>query len=166
MGEPPIALVVDQTGVGVAVVDLLRDAGFDGLVAVTIHGGDAVIAVESDREYRVPKRELAGAVQVALQRRRLRVVADFDLAAVLSAELENFRARISLTTGHDSYRAGEDWRTDDPTKHDDLVLSVALALWWGEHAEKGGIDWGLVEAARGSLDGLRRLMTGAPRDGW
>jgi hypothetical protein len=141
-GGPAVDLVADQTGVGVAVVDLLRDAGLRP-VAVTIHGGDAVIEVAPEAEYRVPKRDLAGAVQVALQRRRLRVVEGLTHAATLRGEMDNFRARIGLT-GHDSYGAGEEWRDGN---HDDLVLSVALALWWGEYRDKGGIDWGLLAAA-------------------
>jgi hypothetical protein len=49
---------------------------------------------------------------------------------VLKRELTNFKAKISLS-GHDSYGAGDDWRS---SKHDDLVLAVALGVWCGEHA--------------------------------
>jgi len=119
-------LVVDQTGVGVAVVDVLRAAGLDP-VAVTITGGDAT-SRGADRSYRVPKRELVGAVQVLLQGRRLRVAAELAHAPTLVAEFQNFKATISLT-GHDSYGAGSDWREGH---HDDLVLAVAMAAWFGE----------------------------------
>ena len=52
-------------------------------------------------------------------------------AAALRAEPENFRAKINIATGHDSYGAGagEERRVGG---HDDLVLSVAVALWVGE----------------------------------
>jgi hypothetical protein len=33
-------------------------------------------------------------------------------------------------TGHDSYGAGEDSRENN---HDDCVLAVAMACWYGEH---------------------------------
>lgn len=56
--------MVDQTGIGRPVVDLLCGAGI-APVAVTIHGGDEVIRVR-EGEYRVPKRTLIGAVQAAL----------------------------------------------------------------------------------------------------
>jgi len=47
----------------------------------------------------------------------------------------NFRAKIDPATAHDSYSA---WREQD---HDDLVLSVALACWWGEReADKVTIE--------------------------
>jgi hypothetical protein len=119
-------LIVDQTGVGVAVVDVLRAAGLTP-VAVTIHGGDATTPVSSD-EYRVPKRELAGVIQVLLQGRRLRIAEGLPQTAALTEELRNFKAKISLS-GHDSYGAGADWREGN---HDDLVLAVALACWYGE----------------------------------
>lgn len=124
----PVELVVDQTGVGRPVVDLLRQAGFDP-IAVTITGGDTVIEPEH-REYRVPKRNLAAAVQVLLQSRRLRWARSLKEAATLQQELENFKAKISLT-GHDSYGAGDDWREGN---HDDLELAVALGCWYGEFA--------------------------------
>jgi hypothetical protein len=38
----------------------------------------------------------------------------------------NFKVKIDPRSAHDSYSA---WREED---HDDLVLSVALAAWWGE----------------------------------
>lgn len=60
--------------------------------------------------------------------RRLKIAAGLELASVLTAELENFRSKTSLA-GHNSYGAGEDWREGH---HDDLVLAVALACWYGE----------------------------------
>ncbi len=128
LDSAPIALVVDQTGVGRPVVDLLREAGRDP-VAITIHGGDQVIRVGA-REWRVPKRVLVSAVQAAMQTRRLRAAAELSDWPVLRGELVTFKAKISLT-GHDSYGAGDDWREGH---HDDLVLSVALGVWFGEYA--------------------------------
>jgi len=127
--RPPAktTLVVDATGVGVAVVDVLRAAGL-APVAVTIHGGDATTRGE-DRSWRVPKRELVGVTQVLLQGRRLRIAQALPLAPTLVAELQNFKATISLA-GHDSYGAGSDWREGH---HDDLVLATAMACWYGEH---------------------------------
>lgn len=122
-----IHTIVDSTGVGIAVVDSIRAGGVD-CVAVTIHGGDAVSGGAS--EYRVPKRELVGTLQVLLQNRRLAISDQLEHADILQRELENFRAKISLKTGHDTYGAGEEWRDGN---HDDLVLSVALAAWYGEY---------------------------------
>jgi hypothetical protein len=114
------SLVVDSTGVGRAVVDLLRKEGLP-FTAVTITGGDAVHYV--DGTYRVPKRDLVAAVQVPLQSRRLKIAEGLELAETLKQELLNFRVKVNTSTAHDSYEA---WREGD---HDDLVLATGLACW-------------------------------------
>jgi hypothetical protein len=116
-------LVVDGTGVGVAVVDMLRDAGLRP-VAVSIHGGDTVSG-EGDA-WRVPKRDLVSVVAVLLQAERLKIASALPEAGLLAAELRSFRVTLDPRTAHDSYAA---WREQD---HDDLVLATALATWWGE----------------------------------
>jgi hypothetical protein len=121
------ALVVDQTGVGAPVVDLLKKAGLKP-VAVSIHGGDAV--THEGERWRVPKRDLVGVLQVLLQTGRLKVSSKLELGPVLQAEMLTFKVKIDPVTAHDSYSA---WRESD---HDDLVLSVAMAVWWGETRPK------------------------------
>ena len=118
-------LVVDQTGVGAPVVDLFDQAGLNP-IGVMIHGGDK--ATNDGDSWRVPKRDLAGVLQVLLQSGRLKIASKLQLGPVLSAEMLNFKVKIDLATAHDSYSA---WREQD---HDDLVLSVALAAWYGETA--------------------------------
>lgn len=125
-GTVPL-LVVDQTGVGRPVVDMLRAADLSP-AAVTITGGDAV--TQDGSEYKVPKRDLVSAVQVLLQSERLKIASSLKEAHTLTSELLAFKVNISLK-GHDSY--GNDvgpWR-ENP--HDDMVLAVALACWYGEH---------------------------------
>lgn len=124
-GTPPL-LVVDQTGVGRPVTDMLRGTGLHP-VPVTITGGDAVHTTADG--LRVPKRDLVAAVQVLLQGERLKIAKALPEASTLTAELLAFKVSISLK-GHDSY--GNDvgpWR-ENP--HDDLVLATALACWYGE----------------------------------
>lgn len=131
-------LVVDQTGVGRPVVDMLRAAELRP-VAIFITGGDAVS--REGRDYRVPKRDLVSVVQVLLQSERLKIASSLKEAATLTAELLAFKVSISLK-GHDSY--GNDvgpWR-ENP--HDDLVLAVALAAWYGENMPRL-TDWELAE---------------------
>ena len=119
--EVSVKLAVDGTGVGRAVVDLLRPLD-SSLWAVTITGGDAVTRGEHRGEWRVPKRDLVGQLQALLQTRRLKVAERLPEAATLVRELQNFKYKISVA-GHDSYEA---WRE---SAHDDLVLSVAIACW-------------------------------------
>ena len=119
------ALVVDATGVGAAVVDVIRGGRLPvQLIPVSIHGGEKV--TKDGDTHRVPKRDLVGIVAALLESDRLRIAPALELARVLVAELRNFRVKIDPATAHDSYAA---WRDGD---HDDLVLSVALAAWWAE----------------------------------
>jgi hypothetical protein len=121
-------LVVDQTGVGRAVVDMLTDA-LEGRVTcyfcpVTITGGHEVTLSEIG-QFRVPKKDLVGNMQALLQTRRLRVARALPEAATLVRELETFRVKIT-DAANETFAA---WREG---QHDDLVLAVALAAWIGE----------------------------------
>ena len=122
-------LVADATGVGRPVIDMLRSAELRP-VSITITGGDAVSRERMD--YRVPKRDLVSIVQVLLQSERLKIARGLPEASTLTSELLAFKVSISLK-GHDSY--GNDvgpWR-ENP--HDDMVLAVALAAWYGENVK-------------------------------
>lgn len=140
--DPPVRIVVDQTGVGPFGLDPLREAGFDP-IGIVIHGGDAVTHPDY-HTYRVPKRDLAGAVHTLMESERLQIANALPDAAILRAELENFRVKITLS-GHDRYEAGsgEEWRVG---AHDDLVLSVAVAAWFGESHPPPRLDPDIVNA--------------------
>jgi hypothetical protein len=113
-------LVVDATGVGRPVVDMLRREGLSFAPAL-ITGGD--IEHHDNGFYKVPKRNLVSAVQIALQSGRLKIAEELALAETLRKELLNFRIKVNISTAHNSYEA---WREGD---HDDLVLATALACW-------------------------------------
>lgn len=120
-------LAIDQTGVGAPVVDMFRQAELNAyLMPVLIHGGDH--AVREGGIWRVPKRELVGVCQVALQTGRLKIASELPEVSTLTQELQNFQVSIS-TSGFDSYEA----RTG---KNDDLVLSVAMALFLARRNHK------------------------------
>jgi hypothetical protein len=118
---PEARLVVDNTGVGRPVVDLFRIAGLP-LVPVTITGGNAVNHEKG--VWFVPKRDLVGALSVAFQTGTLKIAESLPDAKTLVDELLNFKVKINVKTAHDSYEA---WREG---VHDDLVLAVAMGLWW------------------------------------
>jgi hypothetical protein len=122
-----VNLVVDQTGVGRPVVDMLREARLHP-IAITITGGDNVTGEHP--EYRVPKRDLVTAVQVLLQSERLKIARGLPEAQTLVNELLAFRVSINLRTGHDSY--GNDASAWRENPHDDLVLATAVGVWHGE----------------------------------
>src|SRR5205823_1868829 len=113
--------VIDATGVGRPVVDMIRQAGLHP-VPITITGGDQVTVEDG---WRVPKRDLVSIVQVTLQCERLKFAEGLPAISTLVQELLAFRVKIS-EAGHDSYGA---WREG---AHDDYVLALACALWWAE----------------------------------
>jgi hypothetical protein len=120
VGSP---VVVDQTGVGRAVVDMLRQA-VGGVVPVTITGGQAVTRAE-DGSWHVPKKELVTCLQVVMQGRRLQIARRLPEAATLVRELQQFQVKITAAA-HETFGT---WRDG---QHDDLVLALALACWWAE----------------------------------
>ena len=128
-GGGRLFLCLDATGVGLAVADLFREADLAGatFAGIVITGGDAAHP-DGRGGWRTPKRDLVAAVQILLQSRRLKVAASLPAAATLEQELRGFRAKITLA-GHDQFGAGEDWRS---APHDDLVLALAVAAWYGE----------------------------------
>lgn len=149
-GSPDIRLLIDQTGVGEAVVnDVIRGAGLD-CIGITITGGTAT--TNDGDDWRVPKRELVGCMEVVVENRRIHFPSTDDLPAVeaLVAEMDNFTAKTNLQTGHDSYGAGADWRDGN---HDDMVLAVAMAVWFGETGQAAG-DYS-------DLDAYERLAFGS-----
>jgi hypothetical protein len=124
LSRPPlrdrsVALCVDATGVGRAVIDQLNQRG-QRPISITISPGLQVHY--GPWSFSVPKRDLIMAAVYAFQSSRLKIAADLPLAQTLKSELEAFRIKVNAK-GHDSYEA---WHESD---HDDLVLAVAMAIW-------------------------------------
>lgn len=120
-------IVVDATGCGRPVVDMLKAAGIADLghlVAATITGGSSLGT--NSIGYSVPKRDLATCLQVLFQEGRIKIADGLEFGPILTKELLAFRVKINAKTGNDSFEA---WREQD---HDDMVLSVALAAWWAD----------------------------------
>ena len=128
LAQSTTTLVVDATGVGRPVVDLLRRAGLPcRLMPVTITGGDKETC-ESGM-WHVPKRDLIAGMVVLFQRGGVEICGHLPESETLAAELGNMRIKVSLS-GQDTYGA---WREGE---HDDLVLAAALACWRGARAER------------------------------
>ncbi len=114
-------LVVDATGVGRPVVDLLSRADLTcTLLAAQITGGDT--ETQAGGYYRVPKRDLIVGIQVLLQRGALRIAGGLRYGDTLVEEMMSMQVK-QASNGHEQYGA---WRSGE---HDDLVLAVALACW-------------------------------------
>jgi hypothetical protein len=124
-------LVADETGVGLGVLQILRRARLpvSGLRGVTITAGHQT-NVRPDGGFNVPKKELVAAAQSALQGRQLAIAPALGEAKTLRKELQTFKTKINVKSATESFEA---WREGD---HDDLVLAVALAVWFGESAQR------------------------------
>ena len=125
-------LVMDATGVGAPVLDLLRLA-HPGccIVPVILTGGDR--ESHGGGVWNVPKREMVTGLLVMLEKRELELSMKVELARALDKELAGMEARVTRT-GHQSFgtrREGE---------HDDLVMAAALACWRARRKEEG--IWG------------------------
>lgn len=127
------ALVVDATGVGRPVVELFAAAGCEPKGVMITAGNHATRDPESGY-WHVPKKELVSTVQIGLQSGTLQIARALPEAATLTEELLNFQVKITAAA-NETY--GE-WRVG---KHDDLVLALALALWY---APRHVAAWDLV----------------------
>jgi hypothetical protein len=119
-------LVIDYTSVGRPIFDMFIEAPLEPLpIGITIIGG-AGWHREPGQQLHVAKILLVGTVQKFLQSGRLRIGAKLPHAGTLQKELRDFRVKISKAA-NETYEAREG-------QHDDLVLSLAIALFAAEHA--------------------------------
>ena len=122
-------IVVDQTGVGRAFVDLLKPrVSSNPIIAVTITSGRRV-SVAEDGGFRVPKKHLVVGLQRLMQNRQLKLPKSLPEVATLVDELHQFQVKIT-ESANEVFGA---WRN---SSHDDLVLAVALACWHSQHKEQ------------------------------
>ncbi len=120
----PYHLVIDATGVGRPVADMFKEVAV-WPTRVTITGGNEATRPEQ-HEYHVPKRHIISALQVAMQTHRIQLAKGITDAETFISEAMNFQFKLSAKSGEDQYGA---WREGT---HDDLLLAVALAVWYGE----------------------------------
>lgn len=132
MGQAPLAggiLCVDQTGCGRPVVDLLRRQRPKAklLIPVTITAGQQVSRTPNG-DWHVAKVPLISTLLVAQQSDRFRFAKGMREAATLTQELANYRMRVTAAL-NETFEAREG-------AHDDLVLSLALGVWWGSRPQR------------------------------
>jgi hypothetical protein len=102
---------------------MFRQSARYSMTPVLITSGATVSTDEAGYTH-VPKRDLVGATQVLLQNKQVRIGPSLPEAQTLTSELQTFQTKISVQTAHESFGA---WREG---QHDDLVLALALALWF------------------------------------
>jgi hypothetical protein len=110
------ALVIDATGVGRAMIDLVRADGIEAW-AVTIISGKTVSIDRIGFEIRIPKRALIGLLSATLAKGKLTFSGGDE--ALVKTELSAFERR-QAASGRVRY--------EGVTEHDDIVIALALAL--------------------------------------
>ena len=129
-GIPRPRLIVDATGVGQPVVDILREAlGQRGraVVAATFTHGDRYSQDNTAHVASVGKAHLVSRLQALLQTGRLKLPRTAE-ADVLARELEEYEIRVD-EDANDKYGAFK------VGSHDDLVTALGLALVYREPPE-------------------------------
>jgi hypothetical protein len=121
-------LIIDATGVGRPVVDMVRQAKLRAKVKAF-----SITCGMTPGDETVPKKDLVGAVQALLQSRRLKIADKLELGQTLAKELEMFRVKVTS----DRNETFASWRARD---HADLVLGLGLAVWYAESKRGGGPD--------------------------
>jgi hypothetical protein len=139
--HPGLRLVLDSTGVGVAVTEMFTRAlvSFPEVEChtVSITAGEGFSAVSTlartnmvaRGQWRVSKIQLIAAIREVLENRRFKITPDpetgkpIEFAEVLIRELTNFREKITESANM-TYEARQG-------QHDDLVLATCLPIWLG-----------------------------------
>ena len=125
-------LVMDATGLGTPVLDMMRAANLGcEIVPVLLTGGERESCANG--VWHVPKRDLITGLQLMLERRELGLPSRLPAARDLAKEIAGMGVTIS-ERGRVSYgrsREGE---------HDDLVIATALACWRARRTARG--IWG------------------------
>ncbi len=121
---PKITIIVDATGVGAPVVDLLRQRLIGTtikLTEATFTHGDRLNGRTGLSKMSVGKAYLVSRMQALFQTRRVRLPKGHPEAAALTDELLNYEIKIG-EDANDRYGA---FKTG---KHDDLVTALGLAV--------------------------------------
>jgi hypothetical protein len=131
MANEKMELVVDATGVGVAVVEMFEDEHIYRrgtivpthvpLIPITITPG-GVASPDGRGGWHVSKKDLVFGLQVVMQNQELAIAAGIPETEAFVTEVMNFKVKIQEAKATDTWEAREG-------KHDDLVLSVAMAVW-------------------------------------
>jgi len=117
-------LLLDNTGIGRALFDLLQDDGWSP-TGVGITAGIHV-NVQDQARVTVPKSTLVAKLIALTQSGRLHVHADLKEWPVLRRELQNFRPEVTAA-GNERWNAA-------PGSHDDLIIATALCSWYLQSA--------------------------------
>lgn len=142
-----VSIVVDATGVGYPVLQQMYSRGLP-VVGVTISSGTSVGQTQGG--YTVPKRDLVTSLQVVYQARRIKIASRLPMAPALQEELQSFHHAVTAARN-------ETWDAKSG-KHDDIVLALALAVWYSERAYGYAVAAPTRDEARTSYNPLKAVQ--------
>lgn len=126
-------LVVDASGVGSPVVEMLRKSAGCPIDPVTITAGNH-LKIDT-HGYKMPRHELMSQLALMLEKRELEISSHAGEIENVRNELRNLRIRFGS-------KGQERFDPDKQSVHDDLVIAMALGFWkakrsypslWGMH---------------------------------
>lgn len=141
-------LVIDATGVGLAVADLIKERGLYPKVAL-FTGSDKLTSHPSNVIH-VGKGWMVSRLQVLLQARRLKLPMGHE-TELLIKELQAYEVSISQS-GHASFNARSG-------SHDDLVIALGLSVGTGGDTRMETFDYLEAEPPLGTREEHRQLST-------
>lgn len=125
--EQPPHFLLDATGVGVAVRDMLVTKGVR-LKAVTITAGEAI--TRQGPIIHVGKARLIGKFLGAFDAGKVHVNPAMPIWPQVEHEMLSFRAEMSAQ--------GRVKMEAEPGENDDMLFALAMAVWYGEEILRGG----------------------------
>lgn len=113
-----VELVVDATGIGRVLIDLLRERRL-APIAVTIVAGDKSVE-RIDKGISIGKYKLIGDLKLLMEQRRMRLP-ETEEAYICAKELQNYHEKQNDQTGYIRYDARSG-------SHDDLLFALGLSV--------------------------------------
>lgn len=124
-------LLVDATGVGRPVVESMIEKQMKP-IAILITGGDTESFDVDTSSWHVAKKILISNMLMLFGSGQLLFAEKLQEKQTVINELTNFKMKLTRA-GNTTYEA---WRESD---HDDLVLSIAIGVWYAKRFGKPGI---------------------------
>jgi hypothetical protein len=131
------ALLIDNTGVGGGVYDMLRHEG-QAPIGVTITGGDRVHWESDHLRVTVPKSVLVSKIVALVNSSTLSVAGGLKDWPALKHEMEIYRPEVT-PSGRETWNAAR-------SGHDDLLTAAALCAWYAQMDDMH--SWGWYELTR------------------
>jgi len=138
-------LLVDGTGVGEPVIDIMREDGMTP-IAIVFTGGESVNPVYAEfdslfgkksgsirgiqvlKEICVPKNDLVHAGVLVMEQGRLRLARNLAHEEDFKRQLTAFKGKVNEKTKRVKYE------NENNNIHDDFVVTYLMASWWASYS--------------------------------